>query len=45
LSATAATLSTVALPPAEAAGSKPVVRTVSTLILSLLCTVAIALPA
>ena len=45
LSATAATASTEALPPVAAAGSKPVVRTVMTLILSPLCTVAIALPA
>ena len=34
-----------ALPPVAAAGSKPVVRTVMTLMASLLCTVAIALPA
>ena len=40
-----ATLSTAALPPVAAAASKPVVRTVMTLIASLLCTVAIALPA
>ena len=45
LSATAATVSIAALPPVAAAGSKPVVRTVMTLILSLLCTMAIALPA
>ena len=43
----AATLNTVtaALPPEAAAASKPVLRTVSTLVWSALCTVAMALPA
>jgi hypothetical protein len=45
LSATASIFSIAPLPPLAAAGSKPVVRTVMTLIASLLCTVAIALPA
>ena len=45
VSAAASTVSTAALPPLAAAASKPVVRTVMTLIASLLCTVAIALPA
>ena len=45
LSATVARFSTAALPPAVAAASKPVVRTVTTLIASRLCTVAMALPA
>jgi hypothetical protein len=44
LSATAATVSIAAEPPSPAA-SKPVVRTVMTLMVSRLCTVAIALPA
>ena len=41
----AVTLSTEALPPSAAAGSKPVVRTVMTLVASVACTVAMALPA
>ena len=41
----AAALSTLALPPSLAAASKAVLRTVRTLTLSLLCTVAMALPA
>jgi hypothetical protein len=45
LSAVAAAVSTAAEPPVAAAASKPVVRTVMTLTLSLLCTVAMALPA
>jgi hypothetical protein len=46
LSAAAATVSTAAEPPVDAAAeSKPVVRTVMTLIASFDCTVAIALPA
>ncbi|OQB98740.1 MAG: hypothetical protein BWX79_03265 [Alphaproteobacteria bacterium ADurb.Bin100] len=45
LSAAPATVSTAALPPVAAAGSKPVVRTVMTLVASALCTMAIALPA
>ncbi|MCY1555933.1 hypothetical protein D9M68_926380 [compost metagenome] len=44
-SAAAAAVSTAAEPPVAAAASKPVVRTVMTFTLSLLCTVAIALPA
>ena len=44
-SPTAVMLSMVALPPVAAAASKPVARTVMTFTLSLLCTVAIALPA
>jgi hypothetical protein len=45
LSATPSTVSMAALPPVAAAASKPVVRTVTTLIASELCTMAIALPA
>ena len=45
LSGAAVTVSTAALPPVAAAGSKPVVRTVITLVASRLCTMAIALPA
>jgi hypothetical protein len=45
LSATPAAVSTAAEPPVAAAGSKPIVRTVMTLVESVLCTVAIALPA
>ncbi len=45
LSATAVAVSTAALPPVAAAGSKPVVRTVITFFSSRLCTMAIALPA
>ena len=45
LSATASAVSTAAEPPVAAAGSKPVVRTVITLVASVLCTVAMALPA
>lgn len=45
LSATPSKVSTAALPPVAAAASKPVLRTVITLIASLLCTIAIALPA
>ena len=45
LAATAGTLSTAALPPVAAAASKAVVRTVMTFTASLLCTVAMALPA
>ncbi len=45
LSPAAASCSTWALPPVVAAASKPVPRTVMTLILSPLCTVAMALPA
>ncbi len=45
LSPTAFTVSTAALPPVAAAGSKPVVRTVITLVASALCTIAMALPA
>ena len=45
LSAGATTFSTVALPPAAATASKPVVRTVMTLIGSDDCTEASALPA
>ncbi|CAM3561014.1 hypothetical protein BUGL105410_37670 [Burkholderia gladioli] len=45
LSAAASIFSTDALPPSAATGSKPVERTVITLIASLDCTVAIALPA
>ena len=41
----AATVSTAAEPPAAAAGSKPVVRTVATLTACEHCTVAMALPA
>ncbi|MNW70580.1 hypothetical protein D3C74_499480 [compost metagenome] len=41
----AVAVSTAALPPVVAAGSKPVVRTVMTCFASVLCTVAIALPA
>jgi len=44
-SAAAAGVSMDALPPVAAAGSKPVVRTVMTLVASALCTVAMALPA
>ena len=44
-SAAASIFSTDALPPSAATGSKPVERTVMTLIGSLDCTVAIALPA
>ena len=43
--AAAGTLTTAALPPVSAAASKPVVRSASTLVPSLLCTVAMALPA
>ena len=45
LAAGASTVSTGALPPSAATGSKPVVRTVMAKTLSALCTVAIALPA
>ena len=45
LAATALSTSMAALPPEAAAGSKPVVRTVMTLVASRLCTVAMALPA
>ena len=45
LSAAAATVSTAAEPPVAAAASKPVVRTVMTLVASRLCTMAMALPA
>jgi hypothetical protein len=44
-SATVATACTAADPPLAAAASKPIVRTVITFTASLLCTVAIALPA
>ena len=44
-SAAAATVSTAAEPPVAAAASKPVVRTVMTLMASVDCTVAMALPA
>ncbi|MOA64980.1 hypothetical protein D3C78_1912060 [compost metagenome] len=44
-SAAAAMVSTAAEPPLAAAASKPVVRTVMTLVASPDCTVAIALPA
>jgi hypothetical protein len=44
-SATAAIVSTAALPPVAAAGSNPVVRTVATLTACEHCTVAMALPA
>jgi hypothetical protein len=44
-SATASFFSTAALPPSAATASKPVERTVMTLIGSADCTVAIALPA
>jgi hypothetical protein len=42
---TAAMASTAALPPLAGAASKPVPRTVMTLTASVLCTVAMALPA
>ncbi|MDT4874427.1 hypothetical protein FQZ97_1097250 [compost metagenome] len=45
LSATPSAVSIAALPPVAAAASKPVVRTVITLVASVLCTVAMALPA
>ena len=45
LSATPASVSIAAAPPVLAAASKPVVRTVMTLIASRLCTMAMALPA
>ena len=42
---TASALDALLVPPLAAAGSKPVVRTVSTFVASPVCTVAIALPA
>src|SRR5665647_3473960 len=45
LSATPASVSMAAVPPLAAAASKPVVRTVMTLVASRLCTMAMALPA